>query len=170
MPAMRNIILAGLGLGAGVFVGVGAYTFQYAHGFSYMSTDPASCINCHVMQGHYDDWLKSSHHAHATCQDCHLPAEGVMKWVSKADNGWNHSWAFTFQNFHEPIQIKRRNSAILEANCLRCHEALVDTIAHHPTSSGRVETLSCVTCHASAGHGPARSGVPEPILLRRTVP
>lgn len=168
MLGWRKVITGLLGVSAGALVGVGAYTFQFAHGFSYLSKDPDSCINCHIMQDHYDGWLKSSHHAVATCQDCHLPAEGVMKYVSKADNGWNHSWAFTFQNFHEPIQIKDRNRRILETNCVRCHDALVGAIAAHPIgASGRAEGTSCVSCHTAVGHGPVRSSVPEPLLRRR---
>jgi hypothetical protein len=27
--------------------------------FSYLSTDPRACVNCHVMNPQYDAWLKS---------------------------------------------------------------------------------------------------------------
>jgi len=32
----------------GIPTGVGAFTFVYAKGFSYLSTDPRACVNCHV--------------------------------------------------------------------------------------------------------------------------
>ena len=40
----------------GLAVGVGGATFRYAEGLSYLSTDPAACANCHIMQPQYDAW------------------------------------------------------------------------------------------------------------------
>jgi cytochrome c nitrite reductase small subunit len=57
----------------GVLLGLGAYTFRYAEGLSYFSTDPRACVNCHIMRDAYDSWQKASHHAAATCVECHLP-------------------------------------------------------------------------------------------------
>jgi cytochrome c nitrite reductase small subunit len=53
----------------GVLIGVGSYTFLYAHGLSYLSSDPKACVNCHIMQPQFDSWQKASHHAVATCVD-----------------------------------------------------------------------------------------------------
>jgi len=47
----------------GMAAGVGVYTFVYAKGYSYLTNDPASCANCHIMNEQYDGWLKSSHRA-----------------------------------------------------------------------------------------------------------
>ena len=33
----------------GVGAGVGGYTFRYAEGLSYLSTDPKACANCHII-------------------------------------------------------------------------------------------------------------------------
>ena len=33
----------------GVPAGIGGFTFVYAKGFSYLSTDPRACVNCHIM-------------------------------------------------------------------------------------------------------------------------
>lgn len=134
---------------ASVFLGVGAYTFRYAEGLSYFSADPKACVNCHVMQPSFDSWQKASHHNVAKCVDCHLPHAPVPKYLAKADNGYRHSKGFTFQDFHEPIRVTRRNDAILQDNCLRCHDALV-----HGTSltDGR-GGLRCVHCHRNVGHG-----------------
>ena len=68
----------------GILAGVGGYTFVYAEGLSYMSSDPKVCANCHIMQPQYDSWQKSSHHAVAGCVDCHLPHDFVGKYVAKA--------------------------------------------------------------------------------------
>lgn len=139
-------------LSTGALLGATGFTFHYAQGHSYFSKDPASCINCHIMQTHYDSWLKSSHHAVATCADCHLPHDLVPGLIAKADNGFFHSWAFTFQDFHEPIQIKPRNLRILEQNCRYCHGELVSQMEayHQPLTTG--DGVSCLQCHSAVGH------------------
>ena len=80
-------------------IGMGAFTFHYGEGLSYFSTNPDACANCHIMRPQLDSYRKSSHHAVATCVDCHLPRSFLSKYLAKAENGWNHSTAFTFQNF-----------------------------------------------------------------------
>jgi cytochrome c nitrite reductase small subunit len=87
----------------------------------------------------------------AVCVDCHLPTSFVGKYIAKADNGYRHSTAFTFQNFHEPIQIGKRNAEILQANCLRCHRGLVHSIS--VASDKYSQDVSCVHCHHDVGHG-----------------
>ena len=129
----------------GVAAGIGGYTFVYAEGAAYLTNDPAACANCHVMQDHFDAWRKSSHHAVATCNDCHTPHGMVAKYATKALNGWNHSRAFTTGSFHEPIQINRRNHEIVEAQCRRCHGEVVAAL-------GPASENSCVRCHGSVGH------------------
>jgi cytochrome c nitrite reductase small subunit len=140
----------------GVCIGLGTYTFGYAKGMSYFSTDPQACANCHIMQPQLNSWQAASHHASAACVDCHLPHDLVPKYMAKADNGWRHSWGFTFQDFHEPIQITPGNSQILQDNCLRCHGEFV-----HPLVAGATtarDAVKCVHCHADVGHGP-RTGL-----------
>jgi cytochrome c nitrite reductase small subunit len=138
----------------GVLIGAGAFTFDYGEGTSYFSTNPASCANCHIMQPQYDSWQKAGHHTVATCVDCHLPHDFVPKYIAKADNGFWHSYGFTFQNFHEPIQIKPRNRRIVQANCISCHEDMVHELVAGATTDA--DAVSCVHCHADVGHGPVR--------------
>lgn len=139
--------------GFGVLAGISAFTFDYAEGTSYLSSDPLACVNCHIMQEPYDSWIKSSHHDVARCVDCHLPHDFAGKWIAKSDNGFFHSWAFTFQDFHEPIQIKPRNRRIVQNNCLSCHGDVV----HEMFVTERYEELNyCVRCHADAGHAGVR--------------
>ncbi|PYN88000.1 MAG: cytochrome c nitrite reductase small subunit [Candidatus Rokuibacteriota bacterium] len=135
----------------GIPAGVGAFTFVYANGFSYLSTDPRACVNCHIMNDQYSGWLKSGHRHTATCVECHLPHAGFAKWAAKADHGFRHSAAFTLQNFKEPIEITPRDRDIVRENCVRCHEALVDAVVDAP---GRTHGgLDCLHCHTTAGHG-----------------
>lgn len=131
----------------GLTAGLGAVTFDYAEGLSYLSEDPRACVNCHIMRPQYDSWQKSSHHAVATCAGCHLPTTFPGKYVAKARNGWNHSRAFTLQDFPEPILITPPNARILQDNCLRCHSELL-----HDASAAMGEPR-CVACHADVGHG-----------------
>src|SRR3954469_23308541 len=138
----------------GLLFGVGLFTFSYGKGFSYFSSDPRACVNCHIMQDEYNSWQHAPHHTAAACIDCHLPHEFIPKMIAKTDNGWRHSKAFTLQNFHEPIQITPRNARILQDNCLRCHGDLVHEIVAGSTTD--VTSVTCVHCHASVGHGPTR--------------
>lgn len=134
----------------GVFVGLGAFTFGYGEGYAYLGNDAQSCANCHVMQEPYDSWLKSSHHEIAVCNDCHTPHNSILaKYLTKADNGFFHSLAFTTGDFKDPIQIKERNSNIVQAACLDCHQELVNHMLP-PEEDG--DMLRCVHCHPSVGH------------------
>jgi cytochrome c nitrite reductase small subunit len=142
-------------LGVGIALGTGGYTYYYGEGFSYFSSNPAACVNCHIMRDHYDGWQKASHHAVATCNDCHTPHNFVGKYYTKAENGFWHSYAFTLQNFHDPLLIRPKNSAILERSCIHCHDELVhDILGHGDIEDGGAS--NCVRCHASVGHGPAK--------------
>jgi cytochrome c nitrite reductase small subunit len=145
--ATTIIFLAALLLGAAA--GLGGFTFVYARGSSYMTNDPAACANCHVMREHYAAWQRSSHRAVAVCNDCHAPPGGLAKYWVKAKNGYRHSVAFTTGNFHEPIRITSSNREVAEAQCRRCHAALVSAITAH---GGADDDVSCIRCHDSVGH------------------
>ncbi len=138
----------------GAALGTGGYTANYAEGFSYLSNDPKACVNCHVMRDQYDGWQKGSHHAVATCNDCHVPHETVPKYLVKAENGFWHSKGFTLQDFPEPIRIRPVSSGILQVNCVTCHRDLVNDILGHDPAGG--DAANCVHCHAAVGHGPQR--------------
>ncbi|MFN6964387.1 MAG: cytochrome c nitrite reductase small subunit [Pyrinomonadaceae bacterium] len=148
-----KLVIAAIGIG--LAVGVSAYTFVYAKGYSYLSNDPNSCANCHVMNEQYNAWQKSSHHSVATCNDCHTPHDVLNKYYTKASNGFWHSYYFTTNSFHEPIQITERNRQVTEASCRNCHQTMVESITagaaarQHPEMD---EGVSCIRCHRSVGH------------------
>jgi cytochrome c nitrite reductase small subunit len=135
---------------AGVAAGLGLYTFVYAKGYSYVTNDPAACANCHVMNDQYDGWLKASHRSVAVCNDCHVPKGLVGRYLTKADNGFWHSYYFTTQTFEEPIRARPRSRAVAEANCRRCHGPVVEAMGT-PAHAGS-EEISCIRCHGSVGH------------------
>jgi len=149
----------------GGFAGLGTFTFSYANGLAYLSNDPATCANCHIMNDELDSWHKGPHHAAATCNDCHVPPQFFGKYLAKARNGYHHSFGFTFQPsepdapgarkvFAEPIRIKAANSQILQDNCLRCHGELVHDIVRGSTWAD--DSIRCVHCHQAVGHGARR--------------
>lgn len=140
---------AGLVLLLGVLGGLGLFTFGYGQGASYLSNDPTACINCHVMDEYYDSWQNASHAHVAVCNDCHLSHHPVGKWITKADNGFFHSLAFTTGDFHEPIQIKPRNQRVTQQACLTCHGEILSQMQPDSHSG---PSVSCVRCHSDVGH------------------
>jgi cytochrome c nitrite reductase small subunit len=141
----------------GVAMGIGGYTFRYAEGLSYFSSDPKACVNCHIMRPQFDGWQKASHHAVAVCIDCHLPHDPLPKLIAKAENGYRHSKEFTAQTFAEPIFVQQRGREILQENCVRCHGDLVAAMNWDASQHDRDGT--CLHCHGGVGHGdPARLG------------
>lgn len=161
LPALALCALAGL------FLGSVAFTFDYAEATSYLSNDPKTCVNCHVMRDYYDGWAKGPHHARAVCNDCHVPQEFVGKYWTKAVHGYRHSKGFTFDDFHEPITIKPDSLAVVQANCVRCHAETVSQIGptgvvaagrgvHGLAADAEEGGISCIHCHAAVGHGPTR--------------
>jgi cytochrome c nitrite reductase small subunit len=160
----------------GVAFGIGGFTFVYAKGASYLSTDPAVCANCHIMGEHFAAWQRSSHRAAAGCADCHMPHDLIGKYLAKASNGFWHSLAFTTGVFPDPLQIKPHNRAITEGACRECHADIVAAIdplgddevigikagAAGTPVSGRPQIHdgtvaandreSCIRCHTYVGH------------------
>jgi cytochrome c nitrite reductase small subunit len=158
----RTAILAALG--TGLMLGVSAFTFGYARGYSYLTNDPAACANCHVMSEHFSAWIKSSHRAVARCNDCHAPHSLLGKYITKARNGFWHSFYFTVGRYPDPLRITPRNQAITEEACRYCHSDIVDAIEPIPARDRGAATSiapliraahpndSCVRCHAYVGH------------------
>lgn len=164
MTPFRLAMLAAVLIGAAA--GVGMFTFVYAKGASYMTNDPAACANCHIMEDHYRSWMKGSHRSVATCNDCHTPKNKIMKYVTKAENGFRHSLGFTTGRFPDPLQITPHNYEIVEHACRKCHAEITVAIdvgatggepapVLHSEGESRVarqEEQTCVKCHDSVGH------------------
>lgn len=148
-----RLTLVGLTALAGLVAGLSAHAFYYANGTSYLSNDPLACVNCHIMRDEFDGWRKGSHHAHATCNDCHVPQTFLSKYWVKLEHGYRHSKGFTFQDFHEPIMITPSSDRVVQQNCVRCHVGLVDAIVG---GAAHDDSLRCAHCHDHVGHGAAR--------------
>ena len=121
------------------------------------------CANCHIMSEHYAAWIKASHHAVATCNDCHTPHNIVGKYTVKARNGFWHSFYFTTGSFPDPLRITERNREVTEHACRYCHAEITEAIDHSTAdvsvrsesavrSRHADEPMSCVRCHRYVGH------------------
>jgi cytochrome c nitrite reductase small subunit len=130
----------------GVAAGLGGFAFVHGKGTSYLRSDPAACANCHVMQSHFEGWQKSSHHAVATCSDCHIPATLIAGKMVKATNGFRHSLAFTTGGFPDALRARPQDHAVLEQQCRHCHAEFLLAMPHGS------DDISCIRCHNSVGH------------------
>ena len=149
LTTSRFVIVAAVLVG--LTAGIGAYTFVYARGYSYLTNDPRACANCHVMRDHFNAWTRSSHHTVAVCNDCHTPPGLIPKYVTKAQNGFWHSFYFTTGRYPDPLQITPRNHQVTERACRTCHTELTVSIDPTHAESGR-GGLQCTKCHNDVGH------------------
>jgi cytochrome c nitrite reductase small subunit len=140
----------------GLLAGLSSYTFIYARGYSYLTNDPAACANCHVMRDHFAAWTRSSHANVATCNDCHTPPGAIAKYVTKARNGFWHSFYFTTGTYPDPLRITPRNQDVTERACRKCHDELTESIeplrASLRPSATHDNRTSCIRCHDRVGH------------------
>ena len=117
----------------GVLVGTGLFIFRSSRAYSYLSDDPATCMNCHIMAPQFATWNHSSHRRVANCNDCHVPHNNVInKYYFKAKDGLRHATIFTLRNEPQVIQILEAGRNVVQDNCKRCHE----------------QQLYCMNCHS----------------------
>ncbi len=136
----------------GTMLGLVMYTFVYAKGFSYLSSDPTACINCHIMEEQYHGWTAGVHSNVATCSDCHLPHDNIVhKYFVKAENGFMHGLKFTTGWHPENIEARDVSLAVTNEACLYCHADITSDMRHLGTAQDG-EIFDCVRCHAGIGH------------------
>lgn len=146
----------------GIIVGLGVYVFYISNAASYLSDNPTTCINCHVMNPQYATWFHSSHRERATCTDCHVPHDNVFnKYYFKAKDGMRHATIFTLRKEPQTIYIKEEGADVVQANCIRCHNNLVTDnkmlSKTHQFDEFRTEGRYCWTCHREVPHGRVNS-------------
>jgi cytochrome c nitrite reductase small subunit len=158
-----NKLLAMISLFAFVIaLGFFIYTLNVSKATSYLTSDPQACINCHVMNTQYATWQHSSHRTAATCADCHLPHEGVQKYIAKAKDGFNHAVAFTFKTYDNAIVISKDGAKRVQDNCISCHASLANRLVVNSDINHRYDDESvktgrrCWECHKEVPHGSVR--------------
>lgn len=145
----------------GVLAGLGLAVGKSARVTSYLSDDPESCVNCHVMRPQYASWQRSSHAGVATCNDCHVPHETPFHaYAFKARDGIYHSTIFTLGLEPQVMHMSKAAIPVVEGNCRRCHDRAVDEVCLRRHQPG---DLRCWDCHRDVPHGRMRSlaSVPE---------
>lgn len=153
----------------GIFVGVAAYSFHISRASSYISDDPETCINCHVMVPQYYTWAHSSHREVANCNDCHVPHDNFFShYYFKAKDGLRHSTIFTLRNEPHSIIIKEEGEQAVQNNCIRCHLDLIEggmlSATNQQMFKNRTER-KCWECHKEVPHGGVRSLSATPFAL-----
>ncbi|MDR1309991.1 MAG: cytochrome c nitrite reductase small subunit [Deltaproteobacteria bacterium] len=141
---------------AGLVSGLGAYTLYASRPWVYLSDEAEVCATCHVMGPYYQSWSNSSHAVWANCNDCHVPQDKLLrKWAFKATDGLYHAAVFTLRAEPQVIRPREGTFAVLQENCLRCHEPLVREFAKMSPDYGSVrngDKKACWDCHRETPH------------------
>ena len=157
LEALPSKLVVPLLLLGGIAIGLLLYNIQVSRAFSYLSDDPAACVNCHVMGPSYQSWSKSSHANWATCNDCHVPQHNALAgFLSKAQDGLRHA-AVSLTN-NEPAAPRPADSSIrtIQSNCVRCHttlntEFVKTSRAEHRDILNHTDK-ACFDCHRHVPH------------------
>jgi cytochrome c nitrite reductase small subunit len=153
----------------GITAGMALFVFHVSRAASYMSDEPETCMNCHVMTTEYLTWQHSSHARVATCNDCHVPHGNIAsKFGFKAQDGLWHSTVFTMRWEPQVIKLSARAQPVVQANCQRCHSDVVDEVA--VSAHGADPSRHCWDCHRETPHGSVRSLSAVPTVFQPRLP
>lgn len=158
LPLGVKLAVAGL---AGALCGLALFLVHISNFFSYLSDNPKTCVNCHVMVPQYVTWFHSSHREVATCNDCHVPQDNIIKTYGfKAIDGMKHSVIFTLRAEDQAIMIGKMGKSAVQTNCQRCHRQLFEQASYLPQTLKNFHLRTertCWECHREVPHGTARS-------------
>lgn len=150
----------------GILFGTVGALFHLSNATSYLSDDPQACVNCHVMTTHYATWMHSSHREKTNCNDCHVPHDNIFnKFFFKAKDGLRHSTVFTMRNEPQVIRIKEEGRAVVQQNCIRCHETQVNSVSASNVNGENYKEgqgMLCSGCHREVPHGIVNSQASVP--------
>jgi cytochrome c nitrite reductase small subunit len=146
---------------SGAMLGLFIYLLQISNAVSYLSDKPETCVNCHIMAPEYATWSHSSHREVAHCNDCHVPHNNVFnKYYFKAKDGMRHAYVFTMRNEPQSIFINEAGKKVVQQNCLRCHNDLVQNdkvLAYTHSFKDSFSGRPCWDCHRETPHGRVHS-------------
>ncbi len=147
---------------SGILCGLIAYLVFVSKAASYLSDDPKTCVNCHIMGTYYATWNHSSHARNATCNDCHVPHDSFFKkWLFKGKDGLRHASIFALRMEPQVIKALDASAEVIMDNCIRCHTQLNQEFVN----TGRVtfsdvtcgKGKACWDCHREVPHGGTNS-------------
>lgn len=145
----------------GIFFGMILFTLHVGRATSYLSDDPAACVNCHVMAPQFATWQNSSHGRFTVCNDCHVPQNSIFeKYFFKASDGLRHSYMFTFRLEPQVIRIHEAGRNAVQKNCIRCHSEQIHPISVRAITAQSIQEYGegyCWDCHRETPHGKVNS-------------
>lgn len=144
----------------GVFCGLGLHILYISNAVSYLSDSPETCVNCHVMNPQFATWQRGSHGRVATCNDCHVPQDHILRtYLFKAQDGMRHATMFTMRWEPQVIQIKDAGREAVQDNCIRCHADQIHPVSRRgqPGDPAMWESRYCWDCHRETPHGRVNS-------------
>ena len=109
------------------------------------------------MLPYYQSWNHSSHALWATCNDCHVPQDNVVRQYGfKAMDGLYHAAVFTVKGEPDVIRPREASYNVIMENCVRCHTQLntefVNTGMISYTEVKEGEGKACWDCHTEVPH------------------
>jgi len=144
----------------GILFGLAVYILIVSNSLSYLSDNPKTCINCHIMKPQLATWQHSSHRETAVCNDCHVPHDNILnKYFFKAKDGLRHATIFTMKREPQVIFIKEDGKSVVQDNCIRCHSRENEVVntrigyADWVLNDGKL----CWECHSEVPHGSVNS-------------
>ena len=144
-----------------IFLGLVLFLLYVSKAHSYLSDNPETCTNCHIMAPQYATWDHSSHREVAHCNDCHVPHNNVFnKYYFKGKDGLRHATIFTLRKEPQVIFIREEGIEVVHNNCVRCHSdllsdpKLVSSVEHH---TAHMQDRKCWDCHREVPHGRVNS-------------
>lgn len=154
----------------GIMTGLVIHLLNISNAASYLSEDPKTCVNCHVMYPVYATWEKGSHGRVATCNDCHVPQDNLLrKYFFKASDGLRHASMFTFKMEPQVIRIKDAGKKVVQENCIRCHSNFLHPVSLRAIGAKSIyddSDILCWDCHREIPHGRIHSLTSAPNLVR----
>ncbi len=117
-------------------LGLIIYLFYVSRAYSYLSDNPSTCVNCHIMGVQYASWFHSSHRNITDCNACHVPQDNIFShYYFKAKDGLRHATIFTLRKEPQVIHIKEAGIRVVQKNCERCHNHLINQIEENNNRS-----------------------------------
>lgn len=143
------------GYAVGLMVGVGLIL---TYGAMEVSSTPAFCGSCHVMEPYYLSWKESGGHSNVACVECHIPP-GITAELHKKYEALSMVARYFTATYGTNPWAEVEDSA-----CLECHERRLlvggaqfgDVYFDHGphlTELRRGKRLRCTSCHSQMVQG-----------------
>jgi len=156
----------------GILFGLAAYAFYISRAPSYLSDNPETCVNCHVMNPQFATWAHSAHRTITNCNDCHVPHDNVFnKYLFKAKDGLRHATIFTLRTEPQVIFIREAGKKVVQQNCIYCHEKILGKeflMTVQPNYKNYLKERNCLDCHRETPHGRVNGLSSTPNALVKT--